>query len=174
MKPIFRNSKNQLLLRSIFYETIGADKSSVIYTLKDWDHEGYPSLYRLYMELEDVLEYEFANLYLDSWTHWETLCNCTWFKKTVTRWRKELELKLRSKALRQLRTDAADEESKTMNSSNRYLLERGWVDKPTKGRPSKEDVKKAAKEKAEESQALQNDLLRISGTGYIKTPSTAQ
>lgn len=156
----------QWYLRAIFYEETGADKSTVVYTLKDEDHEGFPSLYRLWMEMEDLLEYEFANEYLGNWSHWETIKECSWFKPYYTRWKKELELKIRSKALHKLRTDAAGE-TKTSNSSNRYLLERGWEDKATKGRPSKADIKKAAKEQAQSIQVLESDLNRIQGTFIV-------
>src|SRR3990167_1337022 len=93
----FKNASGARLTQALFYEETGADKSSVIYTLKDQDHEGFPSLYRLYIEMEDILEYEFANKYLDNWSHWEWLTQAGWFKPYVLRWRKELELKIRSK-----------------------------------------------------------------------------
>lgn len=169
----FRNEMGGRYLNALFYEQIGADKSTVVYTLKEVDHEGFPSLYRLYMELEDVLEYEFANTYLESWEHWQMLCDCKWFQPFVQRWRKELELKIRSKALRKLREDAASE-SRTANSSNRYLLERGWADKATKGRPSKEEVRKAAREQAMSAKALQSDFLRLNPTGPTGSLKLAQ
>jgi hypothetical protein len=163
MENRFKNASGARLTQALFYEETGADKSSVIYTLKDQDHEGFPSLYRLYLEMEDVLEYEFANTYLDGWSHWELLNQAGWFKPYILRWRKELELKIRSKALRKLREDATST-SKTANSSNRYLLERGWADKQTKGRPSKDEIRKAAKEQAESTKILQSDFLRLNPT----------
>jgi hypothetical protein len=165
-KSRFKNSMGQWYLNALFFEQIGADKSTVVYTLKDEDHEGFPSLYKLYMDMEDVLEYEFANTHLGSWSHWETLTQCTWFKPYIQRWRKELQLKIQSKALRMLRKDA-ESDSKTSNSSNRYLLERGWREKNTKGRPSKEDVKRAAKEQAEATAVINEDFLRITQTSPV-------
>jgi hypothetical protein len=169
-----KSPQGNWLTRALFFEETDADKSSVVYTLKDEDHEGFPSLYILYMDMGDIFEYEFANTYLYSWSHWEALTQCSWFKPIVQRWRKELELKIRSQAFRSVQADAA-KESRTSNSSNKYLLERGWLDKPTKGRPTKDQIKQAAKERADETKALENDLIRISGTGYLpKTTSTAQ
>jgi len=161
----FKTTMGQWILKGIFFETTGSDKTHVKYTLKDEDHEGLPSLYRLYIDMEDVLEYEFANTHLGGWSHWEYLSNCTWFKPYISRWRKELTLKIQSRALRRLREDAESESSKTSNSSNRYLLERGWLEKNSKGRPSKDEVRKAAKEAAEHTALLNEDLLRITGTG---------
>lgn len=172
-KSKFKNASNARLLRALFYEETDSDKSTVVYTLKDEDHQGYPSLYRLYLEMEDLLEYEFANTYLDGWSHWEMLTQCSWFKPYVTRWRKELELKIRSKALRNLREDAKSE-SRTANSSNRYLLERGWQEKATKGRPSKEDVKRAAREQADAQKTLESDFLRLNPTGSTLSFKNAQ
>jgi len=154
---------NNFLLKSLFYETTGADKSSVVYTLKDVDHEGFPSLYRLYMETMDPTEWNFANKYLESWTHWERLKECSWFKPIHERWIRELDLKIKSKALFRIMHEATTN-SKESFQANKYLLEKGWEPKTTsgRGRPSKEEVNRAAKGIAEEHRRLEQDLLRIS------------
>lgn len=167
MNPKFRNATNGRYLKGLFYETTMADKSSVSYTLKDWDHtvDGivYPSLYRLYLEKEDLTEYDFANSYLDGWEHWEMLTNCTWFKPYVSRWRKELSLKIKAKALSRLKAEAASS-SKNAFVANKYLVEKGWVDsedKPSRGRPSKDEIKAAANEIAITDRRIADDYERI-------------
>ena len=161
----------------MFFEQTLADKSSVVYTLKDWDHsvestdasgvatvKVYPSLYRLYMEMEDLTEYEFANKYLDGWEHWEMLNACEWFKPYVERWRKELTLKVQARALKALRAEAQSS-SKNSFVANKFLVDRGWVDKSEKshgrGRPSKDEVKKAADAIALHDKRLEEDMQRL-------------
>lgn len=156
----------QRKLKALFFETTGADKSSVVYTLKDRDHEGYPSLYKLYMACDDITEYVFATTYLDSWEHWEMLCQCTWFKPYIARWRRELELRAKAKALKNIQTLAADPTSKEFHQANKFLVTGGWKEaSPTKGRgrPSKEEVQKAARAMADEARSLDEDLQRIQG-----------
>lgn len=168
MNPKFRNATNGRYLKGLFYETTLADKSSVSYTLKDWDHTvedtTYPSLYRLYLEKEDLTEYEFANAYLDGWEHWEMLTNCNWFKPYVERWRKELSLKVKAKALSRLKAEAASS-SKNAFVANRFLIEKGWVESEGsskgRGRPSKEEVKAAAHEIAITDKRIDEDYARL-------------
>lgn len=159
----FRNSTNGRYLKGLFYETTLADKSSVLYTLKDWDHEGYPSLYRLYMEMDDLTEFEFSRAHLDGWEHWEMLCNCEWFKPYVERWRKELTLKTQARALNALKAEA-ESSSKNAFAANKLLLERGWVpkeDSKGRGRPSKDEVRKAADDIAKHNSRLEEDTKRL-------------
>src|SRR5579859_6457695 len=161
----FRNPvSNQRYLKGLFFETVNADKSTVSYTLKDRDHAGYPSLYRLYMEADDPTEYLFATAHLDGWDHWETLCQCTWFKPYIDRWRRELETKHRALALRNIKQLASDPTSKEYHQANKFLVNAGWLEdtkRKNAGRPSKAEVSKAAKEMAQEQKSLEEDLLRI-------------
>lgn len=167
-KSKFR-SGNQRIIRGLFFEeTLTSDKSTVLYTLKDRDHMGFPSLYRLYMALSDPLEHEFAETYFECWEHWEQLCECEWFKPLISRWRKELDLVIRSTALKMIREEA---ESGTANSyqANKLLLQGGWkgkepLDEETgrkRGRPSKAEILKAADELARDSTQILKDAQRL-------------
>lgn len=161
----FKGDTGVLLTKSLFFET-SLDKSKVQYTLKDFDHNGYPSLYLLYMKEGDPIEYSFAKKHLDSWSHWELLCNSTWFKPYVERWRKELELRTKSEALEKL-TKLAEGEGRDAAMANKYLLESGWKkeDKqgPKRGRPSNEEVSKAAQDLALVGSQIEDDFERIVG-----------
>lgn len=161
----FRIATGQRLLRGLFFETTMADKTGVVYTLKDRDHEGYPSLYRLYMEQDDPTEYTFATTHLDSWDHWTTLCECTWFKPYLSRWRKELEVRAKAKALLAIKALADNPDSKEHYQASKYLLNAGWKDKPGngRGRPSKDDIKSEAKRQADDLRSLDDDFQRITG-----------
>lgn len=161
----FRNISGQRLLRGLFYEEVSADKSAVVYTLKDRDHAGFPSLYRLYMEADDPTEYFFAINNLDGWEHWEMLCAASWFKPYVTRWRRELEIRAKARALNHIKA-VADSDSKEAYQANKFLVTGGWKPSDKRkgaGRPSKEEVAKAAKAMAEEAKDLNDDLARVQG-----------
>lgn len=161
----FKNAAGQRKLRSLFYEEVGADKTGVVYTLKSQDHEGYPSLYRLYMEADDPTEYTFAVHHLDSWEHWEMLSSAAWFKPYITKWRRELEVKHKAKALLNITALANTPEAKEAFQANKFLL--SYKENTTRrkgaGRPSKEEVAAAAKAMADEANSLNDDLARVTG-----------
>ncbi len=137
----FKASNGLHLTQKLFLELSYHDTEGVIYTLKDQDHRGYPSLYRLYMEMEDLTEYEFANAHLDGWKHWEQITSAPWFRPYIVRWRKELELKIKARALRAIMAEAAAD-TKYSFAANRYLVDKGWVERPEgkRGRPSSKEI----------------------------------
>lgn len=160
--PRFRNAQGVRYTKALFFETTLADKSTVVYTLKDQDHEGYPSLYRLFMETGDPTEYKFATRHLDGWEHWTMLCKCPWFEEYVSRWREELHLKIASESLARIMAEAKTS-SRDSFTANRYLLERGWEPKDSskRGRPTKAAVKAEAARIASEAQQITNDFERL-------------
>ena len=143
----FKNDNGQLYLKALFFETTAGDKSTVVYSLKEQDHMGYPSLYRLYMEENDPTEYRFATKFLNGWSHWEALTECTWFKPYVEAWRKELEVRMKSQSLARIMSEAKTG-GRDAFVSNKYLLEKGWEKEPPskRGRPTKAEIKEAAYE----------------------------
>lgn len=162
MENKFKNDMGTRYLKGLFYETTSSDKSTVSYTLKDEDHLGFPSLYRLYLETNDPTEYQFAIKHLDGWVHWEALLKCSWFEPYVERWRRELELRFKSQSLQRIMT-MSKVPSKEQFMANRYLLEKGWEPKVTntKGRPTKADITKAASEQVQITGRISDDLVRL-------------
>lgn len=156
----YKNSAGSYYTRGLFYETTLADKTTVVYTLKNEDHEGFPSLYRLYMETADPTEYRFAVANLGSWEHWEALCKASWFKPYVASWRRELEIWLKSEALAEIMA-LARSSGRDKFSANRFLIERGWEVKPSKGRPTQQAVDQAAYEIAQNKAQIEEDFQRI-------------
>lgn len=144
--PVFRANNGNWFTKQLFYETTMADKSNVVYTLKLVDHMGYPSLYRLYMDISDPTEYVFATTHLGGWAHWEELTENNWFKPHIAGWRRELEVKLKSMALAHLIVQSASSDPKTSVPVNRYLLDKDWTPeaKTKRGRPTKEAIRQAA------------------------------
>lgn len=130
------DSRGYPITQSLFLE-FGYTPSMAVYTLKenDYEYEGvlYPSIKKLYLELADPTEYEFANTYFLNWKHWTRITENKAIRAYIDEWREELEYKLRSNATRQM-IDAA----KGGNyQAIKWLTDRGWNTKAP-GRPSKE------------------------------------
>lgn len=154
---------NGRYLKALFFEETLSDKSTVLYTLKEREHQGYPSLYQLYMEVNDPTEYRFAVQYLDGWDHWQMLCQCKWFQPYVEKWRKELEVRMKSQSLARVMTEAKTG-GKEAFSANKYILDKGWEPKEgqnKRGRPSKEEIAQAAKESLTTASRISEDFDRI-------------
>jgi len=164
-KSKFKNSMGTRFLRELFFETTSSDKSNVLYTLKNEDHLGFLSLYRIYMSYEDPTEYSFAIDNLLDWEHWEQLTSCSWFKPYIQKWRKEAEIRQKSKALSRIMEEAESSSRDALNA-NKYLLEKKWIEKDTspsaRGRPSKEEIRQAASDALRsESSILRSDAERL-------------
>ena len=148
------------LTQSLFLE-LGYSEYAV-YTLKDYDHslngKEYPSIKRLYLEMEVVTEYEFANVHLLGWNHWLRLCENKAVRKHIDEWREELEYKLRSKAAKQMIEQAA----KGSYQASKWLLDRGWATRGA-GRPSQaeKDSKLAQERRLDEEYGA--DVIRLFG-----------
>lgn len=159
----FRNASGTRYTKGLFYEQTLEDKSTVVYTLKDEDHKGFPSLYKLYLEEEDTTEYTFANKYLDGWEHWKQISECTWFKPYIARWREELNLKLAARSLLKIK-EMARGQGRDSYVANTYLLERKWETKSEKskaGRPTKEAIKQEATRILMEDKDIEEAAKRI-------------
>lgn len=136
------------------------DRERAVYTIKDEDqqdeHGYYPSLKRLYLEVADPTEYEFANQYLLGLQHWLRLSNNKRMKPIVEEWRFELEYKLRSAATKQIIKQA----SKGAWQASKWLVDKGWADRPA-GRPSKEEVERETKMQARLQDEYEEDAARL-------------
>lgn len=153
--------KNNVLTQGLFLE-IGYNPEQAVYTLKDWDwnYEGvwYPSLKRLYLEHEDIVEYDFANTYLLGWKHWQRLCNNRILRKHIEEWRFELELKLRSQAIKQI-VDMSVDEQKGFQAA-KYIANKEWS-KNGVGRPKKDTSEFDLKQEAKLNEEFSEDASRL-------------
>lgn len=160
-KSVLKSSNGIPLTQSLFLEIGYTDYA--VYTLKDDDYEYkgkvYPSLKKLFIEMEDVGEYLFACEYLLGWDHWQRLCANKQVAEHVEKWRYELELKLRSQAIMRIKNKSKFE--KGINAS-KWLAEKGW-DKRKAGRPTKEDIQKETRIQADLDRQFQEDLKRLEG-----------
>lgn len=159
-KSLMKDSTGRYLTQSIFLEILYNDKVA-LYTLKDDDHmhrgKLFPSLKKLYLAHEDPTEYSFAITHLAGWQHWQRICSNAQLGKHVDEWREELELKLRSQAVRDIIDNSAD----GSYQASKWLADRGW-DKQPVGRPSKSDKIKEAKLRARVDADFAGDVKRMS------------
>ena len=165
-KALFKNTSGARLTRGLFYECY-EDSSQAVYTLKTRDHpvgdKIYLSLYLLYMAEEDPTEFVFAEKYLVDHEHWLMISTGVWFKPHLEKWRRELDLKIKSQALKRI-INTAKLGGRDALQANRYLIEKGWENKQTtysRGRPSKDEIKKEARRLSEEETRLTEDFNRL-------------
>lgn len=161
---MFRNDQDKLIYTGLFVEEYASPYN--MYTLSDKDKTirggTYPSLYRLYIEEADVTEYNFASKYFESYQHWDTLTKMPFFVPFIERWRKELELKIKSQALADIMKQAKSEDFKKAFEASKFIYEKVYVgEKNTKGRPSKKQIKEEAEKQAKESKVVLNDFERL-------------
>jgi hypothetical protein len=148
----------KLLTQSLFLE-LGYN-ASAIYTLKDSDYvyggKTFPSIKRLYLESEDPTEYEFATQHLCGWKHWQRLCANKVIRAHIDEWREELEIKLRSRAIRQAIKQA---EEGTFQAA-KWVADRGWATRAA-GRPTNAEVERETKIQARIADEYQEDVVRL-------------
>lgn len=168
MRRKFKNANGQLVTKGLFLEPACWDTTFVVYTLKEEDYEYkgvvYPSLYKRYMEIADLTEYEFATQCFHSWRHWELIKDAPWIAKHLKEWRTELELKLKSRAIKEIGLEAFSA-GKNAFAALKWIVEKGYVDKPAegsrRGRPSKQDIREQAAEMAFSDEQIKQDLIRL-------------
>lgn len=154
---------------SLFWENRrNEDKYPPIFTTKPYDHtvdgKTYPSLKLIYMEYEHIpeFEYDFAMDVFGSWDQWQQLCNKSIIRNIFKEWREELEIKLRARGVKQMITMSLENDSKGLQAA-KYLSDKGWVqsEKKTRGRPSKDEIKRIQKEEAAVRDTLSEDMERL-------------
>lgn len=139
----FKSAHNHYKLKTLFFEYNGPGEDT-LYTLSNEDYtclsngKTYPSVRRLYLELQDPTEYRVATELFGGYDHWQLLVNAKWFGHELDKWRKELELKMRSEALGHL-IQSASLNSKDSFAARKFIIEGGW-------KPDKKGEKKVKQE----------------------------
>jgi len=169
-KSKMKDKMGRPLTQGLFLE-INYDTEFAQFTLDEQDktYKGvvYPSLKRLYMEAQDPTEYQFAIDNLLGWDHWQRLKRNRVLNKYFSKWAAELEVCIRSEAVRNI-IDCAVGDSGFQAS--KWLADRGW-EKRKPGRPSKEDIDKehAIQENIEEEFALDAERMsKVNGSSLAK------
>lgn len=123
---------------------------------KTYKGKKYYSLKKLYLDMADATEYEFATTYLFSFSHWKAMLKKASFRKEVEEWREELRLKMMSKVIK-AQVESAEDGS---TGAAKFLANREWEPKAA-GRPSKEKVAGELKQAAELASEFEEDFKRL-------------
>jgi len=140
----FRASNGKFMTQSLFHEENNTDFLAR-YTLEAYDKEykGHflPSLHKLYVEMEDVGEFDFATKYFDGYHHWLKVKAAPWFRPYYEAMVEELNAKMRSKAIRSMRQQV--EEGTASQATLKYLADKDYdkaaVGKPKRRKPAKKE-----------------------------------
>lgn len=160
----YRDANNRMRTESLFKEMSNPDLVASgylpVWTLKQ-EHEpdGLPSMHRLYVEAADLTEYQFALATLGSWEHWLRLKRAPFFKDAYAAMREELETRMESVGFNNLK-DMASGKGPIAAQASKWLAERGW-ERQKRGRPSKADVARAAKDMASDARTTKDDAVRL-------------
>lgn len=152
------DGKGGYITQGLFYEA-EYDMTFAQYTWgaedKEKDGKILKSLKKLYLEMEDPTEYEFATVYFVDFPHWQKCSNNAYIKKHVDQWRMELELKLRARAIRSLIGQA---EKGNFNAA-KFVAGKEWETK--RGRPSKAEKEGALRKEAVLREEVADDASRV-------------
>lgn len=161
---IYKNKQGRWLTKALFYELTPAEKPHAVFTMKEEDHvvkgKTFVSLRARYLTYTDPTEYEFAQKELGGWSHWQEMLSCTEIADEVEQWRAQHTALLKSQACQSIWVSAMEGGS---FQACKWLVDEGWKDKPSAGRPKKADITKAAKQAASTSSAVARGLELING-----------
>lgn len=122
-KSIVTDSTGRKLTIGLFEEL--ADGGTPPFKLSDWR--------KVYIELADPTDYK-AALTLIGWDHWQALLKCKSFVEHLEQWRAEVDTKLRSNAIEELKLQSKGAKG---TAAARWLAEQGGsATKRRVGRPA--------------------------------------
>lgn len=171
----FKNRMGAFKTEALFFEVgqsteEGEVKPDVLYTLKDADFRGLPSLRRLYLECKDPSEYTFATQYFYSWEHWCLIRERPWIKEKLAKWREELNVLIQAEALVTVIEEATNPISRSRLAAAKFLLESRYgasneVVNKTSAQTSKDKAATREEEKLKEIQIRASKLLEERNKG---------
>lgn len=171
---VFRDYKGAYMTAALFLETRTNDTYPPLYTFEpeDMDHPEYgllKSASKIYLESNDPTEYAVAMTLVKSWDHWLRLVNSKKVGPFIKQLRDELEVKLRSEAIREM-AKISTEGVKGISAA-RWLAEGSWKGK--RGRPKKAEVERQMKIDAKIQSEVDEDFNRIQDLLNEQTATTA-
>lgn len=127
----FLDGSGKRVILQLFKEFARPDvKFKPICSLQEWKD--------VFLELRDPSEYQAAMTLLGDWEHWQEVRNHVLIKPHVDKWQAELEVKLRSEAIQQMKQHAKQPGG---TAAAKWLADKGYVQEGPKkvvGRPKKE------------------------------------
>jgi hypothetical protein len=150
------------MTKSLFIETILREQVvkgiKPMYSLTGV--KGFVDVHEMFVQSNDPTGYTFSIAAFDSWAHFQHLSsNCQWFQKHLAMWQSELEVKMRSDAIRSLAVIADSDHRNASVTAMKYVAEKGWESK--RGRPSKAEIAKERKQHQQIKDDLKEDASRL-------------
>jgi hypothetical protein len=156
----YTDSLGRFHTKALFVETISkellAKGIKPIYSLNG--DPAYIDIHEMFINSNDPTGYTFAIAAFDSWEHLKHLKSLEWFKRHYNRWEEELEIKMRSGAIRSLVHVAENDGSRGITAA-KYIADKGWEKK--RGRPSNSEVERERKIQATIKSELEDDFNRL-------------
>lgn len=132
----FLDGSGKRVVLQLFKEFARPDvKFKPVYTLQEWKD--------VFLDCRDPSEYSPAMALLGDWEHWLEVRNHALIKPHIDKWQAELEVKLRSEAIQQMKQHAKQPGG---TAAAKWLADKGYAQEGTKkavGRPKKEEVEVA-------------------------------
>lgn len=169
-KEVLRDKQGRYRTQSLFkeYEYQSTDYPP-LWTLKEEDFTNrnlstdkveLPSLKKLYMEIADPTEYEFAMQAFGTWKQWDKIKKSKALHVWIEDWAEELELKLRSEGIRGVVREA--DSGKNPLAAAKFLANADWNKTSNgRGRPTKLEIEKQTKIAARLNAEFEDDAERI-------------
>ncbi len=133
----FKDTMQRWRTLSLFKETASLPKEHVLFTFEE--------ARTLYIECGDPTGYLFAVKHLGGWKHWLMMKNSSALSSKIEEWEEELEVKLRSDAVKNMIKLSDGDKG---YQANKFLVDGGWLRRKA-GRPTKESINKEKKIQAE-------------------------
>jgi hypothetical protein len=123
------DSQGRGLTIALFHETNdGRTDIKPIWSLKDWKE--------VYLELCDPTEWEPAIYLIGDWNHWKKIADGSAVAPIIAEWRKELKIKLKSMAIKELKMQAIGPKG---TAAAKWLAEHGYEGKKKKEEKEERD-----------------------------------
>lgn len=141
----------------MFLDQSPIEDEKALYSLQPWDRTKngiyYPSIHRLYVDMGDLAEFEFANTFFGGYQHWLTVKSGTFFKEAYAAMVEELNAKVSSRSLQAMVNQM--EEGTASQATLKYLADKDYKGKAPVGKPKRRQPPK------KEGNVVQADFERI-------------
>lgn len=132
-RPVLLDSTGRKLTVGLFEELAEADASvKPVFKLSDWR--------TIYVDIADPTGYEAAKVLIGNWEHWQALVDNRRFAAELEKWNKEVEVKLRSAAVKNLIKQSQTDKGV---AAAKWLAEAGFLPKPSKKKADDDNESRA-------------------------------
>ena len=142
-KPVLLDSTGRKLTIGLFEELADPGSASKpVFKLSDWR--------KVYVDIADPTGYEAHIVLIGNWEHWQALVENKRFAAELEKWNKEVEIKLRSQAIKNLVKQSKTDKG---TAAAKWLAEAGYAPKQSR--------KKQQTEEDGDSSRVSGDLKRL-------------